>query len=146
LIGYGSSGERLVAGVVCLSADKRQVLLVQSSQRTNWVLPKGGWEIDEPTAQDGALREAWEEAGVTGRDIRPLAEIADLDGSKSGSKKPDKRKQRYYFFEMVLETIVDVYPESDKRQRCWCGFPEAREALKGKPFLVEALEKSTIIR
>ena len=30
-----------------------------------WVLPKGGWEIDE-TQREAALRETWEEAGVRG--------------------------------------------------------------------------------
>ena len=40
----------------CLSADKRLVLLIQSSRRTAWVLPKGGWETDEASASDAARR------------------------------------------------------------------------------------------
>ena len=77
--GYGSQGERLVAGVVPLSADKYYVLLIQSTRRGGWVLPKGGWENDEATAQDAAKREAWEEAGVictVSRDLGAMARDA----------------------------------------------------------------------
>ena len=60
---YGPKGERLVAGIVPLSADRTQVLLIQSSSRKGWVLPKGGWEADESEVE-AATREAWEEAGI----------------------------------------------------------------------------------
>lgn len=40
------------------------LLLITSSKNSNaWILPKGGWELDE-TAKECALREAEEEAGV----------------------------------------------------------------------------------
>jgi phosphohistidine phosphatase len=43
-----------------------EILIVSSSQRKHWVVPKG---IRDPglTAQESAAKEAWEEAGVEGR-------------------------------------------------------------------------------
>jgi diphosphoinositol-polyphosphate diphosphatase len=57
ILGYGDNGERLVAGVVAISADRKKVLVVESTTRNNhWVLPKGGYETDEATPQDAAAR------------------------------------------------------------------------------------------
>lgn len=42
-----------------------QVLLVSSRDTGRWIIPKG-WPIDGLSAPETALREAWEEAGVTG--------------------------------------------------------------------------------
>lgn len=55
--GYAADGSRLVAGVVAVSPDKKKVLVVESTTRRNhWVLPKGGYETDEPSAEDAAAR------------------------------------------------------------------------------------------
>lgn len=77
--GYGPKGERLVAGIVAVSADRKRVLLVQSQSKKGWVFPKGGWETDEPTAEEAAKREAWEEAGIEVDVIRSLGIIIDND-------------------------------------------------------------------
>jgi diphosphoinositol-polyphosphate diphosphatase len=143
--GYGAFGERLVAGVVALSTDYRHVLLVQSSGKKSWVLPKGGWEDDEATSADAAVREAWEEAGITGRIERDLGEIEDLEGMGGGGKKGE-RCCRYYFFELVVEKEEKVYPEVSKRARAWCTYEQARQALQSRPELLEALERSAIAR
>lgn len=56
-IGYSADGSRLVAGVVAVSSDKKKVLVVESTNRRNhWVLPKGGYETDEPSAEEAAAR------------------------------------------------------------------------------------------
>ncbi len=39
------------------------LLLVQSTKRDDWILPKGGWEVDE-TREAAAARETYEESGV----------------------------------------------------------------------------------
>ena len=52
---------RLVTGCVPIYQNK---LVLISSQNLGWVFPKGGWETDE-TQQQGAAREAYEEAGVS---------------------------------------------------------------------------------
>jgi len=54
--------------------DGRDVLLVRSTARdaVEWVLPKGHIERGE-NAEQAALRELREEAGVIGRIVRPIA-------------------------------------------------------------------------
>lgn len=55
--GYAADGSRLVAGVVAISSDKKKVLVVESTNRKNhWVLPKGGYETDEASAEEAAAR------------------------------------------------------------------------------------------
>lgn len=55
---------RLVAGCLPVMPDGR-VVLIGSAHRPDWILPKGGWELDETTAEEAAEREAYEEAGVS---------------------------------------------------------------------------------
>ena len=45
-------------------------MVTSSSDPQRWVIPKGGWEIDE-SAQEAAVRETWEEAGVKGKFLSP---------------------------------------------------------------------------
>lgn len=60
------SGEllRLVTGTVPIMKDGK-ILLVSSSSKPEWILPKGGWESDE-TCEVSALRETYEEGGILG--------------------------------------------------------------------------------
>lgn len=51
--------------ISCVGIRDHSILLVSSHNDQNkWVLPKGGWEIDE-SEEEAALREAFEEAGVS---------------------------------------------------------------------------------
>ena len=48
----------------CVAIRDHSFLLVSShNTKGKWVLPKGGWEVDE-TAEEAATRETFEEAGV----------------------------------------------------------------------------------
>jgi len=140
---YNDSGERLVCGLVPLNRASDQVLLIESAKRTGWVLPKGGWETDE-TPQAAALREAWEEAGVVCALTRDLGTIAD--------SRPDSEltvlapRASFRFFEAVVESEEETWPEMAKRGRRWMRFDEARDKLKARPELREALERSGLKR
>ncbi|KAH9874919.1 hypothetical protein J1614_004407 [Plenodomus biglobosus] len=141
---YGSQGERLVAGVVPLSADKYYVLLIQSTRRGGWVLPKGGWELDEATAQDAAKREAWEEAGIVCKINYDLGLITE-------KRKPDQLttqapKASYHFFEATVEKQETQWPEMHKRERRWFTYKDARQALAVRPELLDALDRCTMVR
>lgn len=140
---FGTQGERLVAGVVPLSTDKTQVLLIQSTRRGGWVLPKGGWELDE-TASDAAFREAWEEAGV----ICTTVEAADLgsiiDSRPTSQVTQNAPKAIYQFFECIVEELKPEWPEKHKRSRQWFGYTQAVQALTARPELLEALKRSSI--
>ena len=106
------------------------------------MLPKGGWETDEATAEDAAKREAWEEAGVIVTINRDLGYIYDY-------RKPDEMttyapKAKYQFYEASVEEEKSEWPEQKKRDRKWMRYTEAKEALKDRPELLEVLEKSSI--
>lgn len=144
---YGPSGERLVAGVVPLSPDRTQVMLIQSSARKGWVLPKGGWETDEATREEAACREAWEEAGIECKIEKDLGEIeekrTESQIKKYGTYAP---RASYRFYEVKVNEEKDSWPERHKRSREWMSYARAREQLRDRPELLEALERSSIKR
>jgi diphosphoinositol-polyphosphate diphosphatase len=142
-LGYNSKGERLVAGVVPLTEDRYYVLLIQSTRRKGWVLPKGGWESDEECTE-AAEREAWEEAGIVIQIDYDLGDIVEARPPKSSSK--DSSKSLYRFYEATVIREEEEWPEKHKRQRQWMTFSEARDALAGRPELQEALNRSTMKR
>lgn len=141
---YGAKGERLVAGIVPLSADKTKVLMIQSAGPGGWVLPKGGWELDEPTAQQAAQREAWEEAGVICTVQRDLGVIPDMrPAALLTSTAP---KASYQFFEAIVSREETQWPEMHKRKRQWVTYTQAATALANRPELLEALNRSSLRR
>ncbi|QLI71282.1 Diphosphoinositol polyphosphate phosphohydrolase aps1 [Metarhizium brunneum] len=135
---YNSKGERLVAGVVPLSPDLNFVLLIQSTRRKGWVLPKGGWETDE-SCQEAATREAWEEAGIT---IQIDYDLGTIDEKRP--PKSSKDRSRYSFFQVTVLSEVEDWPERHKRERQWFTYTQALDALATRPELQEALQRSTI--
>lgn len=141
---YGSKGERLVAGMVPLSTDKTKVLMIQSSGPGGWVLPKGGWETDEDSAAQAALREAWEEAGVICTVSRDLGLISDMRPSTLLTAHAPKAS--YQFFEATVDREEEEWPEMHKRTRRWVGYAEAAQALACRPEILEALNRSSMIR
>jgi len=140
---YGESGERLVAGVVPLNVDKTHVLLIQSTRRAGWVLPKGGWETDE-SCTEAAQREAWEEAGIVCNVDYDLGQIKETRPPKHMTK--EAPKALYQFYEVTVTREEAEWPERQKRTRQWANYKEASEALKARPELLEALNRSTIRR
>ncbi|KAK4552777.1 hypothetical protein LTR86_010111 [Recurvomyces mirabilis] len=144
---YGPKGERLVAGTVPLSPDRTLVLLIQSSSRKTWVLPKGGWETDEPTCAEAAQRESWEEAGIITTITADLGEIEEKRTEAQIKKYgPSAPRALYRFFEVQVVEEKASWPEGFKRERCWMGWERARGCLEGRPELLEALERSSIKR
>lgn len=130
-----------MAGVVPLNKDKKKVLMIRSTKRKGWVLPKGGWETDEGCT-DAAAREAWEEAGIY---ISIEYDLGDIIESRT-PKKGATQKALYRFYEAIVTKEAKDWPEAEKRERRWMTFAEAMEALKDRPELAEALERSTIRR
>ena len=115
-----------------INGDRVEVLLVSSSKKRHWLVPKG---IHEPglSAQESARIEAYEEAGVEGRVI-PL------------------RLGQYQHQKWGGNCTVEVYPllvnkvlsESDwiesHRDRRWCTIEEAKSLLT-IPELNQMLDK-----
>ncbi|KAL9001368.1 MAG: hypothetical protein Q9169_000259 [Polycauliona sp. 2 TL-2023] len=141
---YGTHGERLVAGVVPLSNDKAKVLLIESTRRGGWVLPKGGWETDEGTAQEAACREAWEEAGIVCTVLKDLGTIPDMRAP--GELTPKAPKAAFQFYEVRVDREAPEWPEKDKRGRQWMSYQQAKQALASRPELLEALNRSSVAK
>lgn len=132
--------------MVPLSADRTQVLLIQSSNRKGWVLPKGGWETDEATQEDAACREAWEEAGIECKIDKDLGLVDEKRSESQIRKNPFAPRAAYRFYEVKVKEEKDSWPEDHKRTRMWMSYAKAKDLLKDRPELLEALERSSIKR
>ena len=96
--------------------DEPEVLLITSTSRRHWVIPKGNVEVDL-TAAESALQEAWEEAGIRGKILQPAC--GEYGYEKWG------RRYRVEVFLMEVEKEVAHWPEDDVRKRRWFSFDEA---------------------
>lgn len=155
------TGARIVAGCLCLSKDRKRVLMISSSaHRDRWIFPKGGVEKDEPDYKLTAQRETWEEAGCVGNILGDLGTIEDMRPPKEWnndiakfSKSQDEvishpPRSEFHFYEMEVTELPEKYPESDKRGRKWFNYAEAKHQLllAKRPELLEALNRSSIIK
>jgi 8-oxo-dGTP pyrophosphatase MutT (NUDIX family) len=107
--------------VVRLDGDQPQVLLVTAKRNPNrWIFPKGHIEKGE-TAEEAALREAREEAGVVGKTIGPAGAL-EYRFLGAGFR------VEYFLAELKRE----AGPPEKGRSREWCSFEEALERLRFK--------------
>ncbi|RLN55956.1 hypothetical protein BBJ29_007743 [Phytophthora kernoviae] len=130
---------RLLACIV--ASRRRQVgadefLLISSSKHpSRWILPKGGWENDESVVES-ALREADEEAGVTG-DI--VGSLGTLDFASQQGK-----PCRFYGFKLEVTQVFHDWAENT-RQRKWVSFEGAQKLLHYRPELVEMVSRAVAL-
>ena len=118
--------------------------MIQSARPGGWVLPKGGWELDEPTSGHAACREAWEEAGVVCTILQDLGHIKDMrTPAQICAKAPEIL---YHFFEVRVDREEEKWPEMHKRKRQWVTYAQAAAALADRPELLEALKRSSVKR
>lgn len=104
--------------VVRLDGKEPRVLLVTAKRNpANWIFPKGHIENGE-TAEQAALREAREEAGIVGKLIAPAGV---LEYGFLGAK-----AQVEYF---LVEFKREAGPPEDGRSRIWCGLEDALDRL-----------------
>ena len=83
------SKTRLVTGCVPILKGGK-IMLVSASKKNEWILPKGGWEMDEEM-EESAIRETFEEAGVIGTLGPKLSEVI-YETRKSKKRREDKLK------------------------------------------------------
>ena len=68
------------AGTIPITRDGR-VILISASRKKEWILPKGGWDVDE-TKEECAMRETYEEGGLVGQ-LGGCLEPIDYQTAKS---------------------------------------------------------------
>jgi 8-oxo-dGTP diphosphatase len=94
------------------------VLLVRARKRSNgWVFPKGTVQAGESRAA-AALREAREEAGVSGVVIGPAGPPVIIESGR------DRLRVSYYLMRVTAET-----ESPEKREKRWCTIGEALDRL-----------------
>ncbi|MBS1303982.1 NUDIX hydrolase [Loktanella sp. SALINAS62] len=108
----------------------REVLLVTSS-RGRWILPKG-WPIDGLTDAEAAMQEAWEEGGVRKGQVTSKP-VAKFNGSKRFS---DGRQvpARVKVYGIRVSEMSRKYPERQRRDRQWVSLSKAAKLLSDKGF------------
>jgi phosphohistidine phosphatase len=110
-----------------------EILLVTSRNHRQWTIPKG---LIEPgmTAEQTAIQEAYEEAGISGI-LYPDHWI-----EFSYRKWQGICQVRAYLFRVDQE--LENWPEKSIRQRRWVSFSEARKLIKF-PELRKFLKKNS---
>ena len=87
-----------------------------------WIVPQGGVEPGQ-TAQEAAIAETWEEAGVRGvSSDEPIARYEYDIGA--GRCKVD-------IFEIEVNVVEDDWPESHERRRDWLSPEDALKTISG---------------
>ncbi len=93
-----------------------EVLLVTSRGTGRWIIPKG-WPIRGLDSPQSALREAWEEGGVSG-----TAANSDLIGSYSYDKIMPAGLAvpvETLVYSVAVEQTATRFPEAHQRRRKW---------------------------
>jgi 8-oxo-dGTP pyrophosphatase MutT (NUDIX family) len=122
---------------LCWRTGKRgvEVLLVTSLNSKRWILPKG-WIEPGLTAAENAAREAFEEAGVTGKiGIRPVGHYHYLKERREGGGIPVSVD---VFALAVTRQFVD-WPEKGQRSLIWVPLDQV-DAKVSEPGLRAALK------
>ncbi len=125
-----------VAALCHREGDAGTEVLLVSSSRGRWILPKG-WPIDGLTLREAAQQEAWEEGGVKKTSV-DCAGIQSFLGEKrfnNGSVVPCEIK----VFPLKVKKISDNYPEAKRRDRIWASPARAAELVED-PGMKQVIE------
>jgi 8-oxo-dGTP pyrophosphatase MutT (NUDIX family) len=102
-----------------------QILLITSRETRRWVIPKG-WPIAHLVHSNAAKREAFEEAGITGRVKRKPVGSYDYDKVLRGG---GSKRCRVLVFTLAVEKELKRWPESHERKRKWFSPKEAAKRV-----------------
>jgi 8-oxo-dGTP pyrophosphatase MutT (NUDIX family) len=104
----------------------REYLLVTSRDTGRWIIPKG-WPIRGLDSSETALREAWEEAGVTNSHAAP---------DPIGSYRYNKRRKNGFevpvtalVYSVAVNDLSEGFPEAHERTRKWVNADKAAELV-----------------
>jgi len=98
-----------------------EVLLITSLNSKRWILPKG-WPETELSPAENAAREAFEEAGVTGKvEAQPIGSYHYLKAKKDGGGMPCSVD----VFALAVTKQLDDWPEKNARELAWMPVEQA---------------------
>jgi 8-oxo-dGTP pyrophosphatase MutT (NUDIX family) len=112
-----------------------EVLLITSLNSKRWIVPKG-WPEPDLSPAENAAREAFEEAGVTGKvSAQPIGTYHYLKEKKDGGGVPC----RVEVFALAVTKQLDDWPEKDARTLAWLPLDQAA-ARVAEPGLRQMLK------
>ena len=76
--------------------------------------------------------------------VKDLGKIPDRRSADQLT--PQAPKAMFQFYEVSVEKEASQWPEKDKRGRQWMSYQEAKQALTSRPELLDALNRSSIVR
>ena len=98
-----------------------EVLLITSRSRKRWIMPKG-WPEADMSAADNAAREAFEEAGVTGKiNPEPVGSYHYLKEKKDGGGVPCQVD----VYALAVTGQMEDWPEKAMRSYAWLPVDQA---------------------
>ena len=106
------------------------ILLITSLTRSRWILPKGKLDLQE-SHEDGCKREAFEEAGITGKVLNDFPITTLITSASEG--KIEKFPVTFYPFSVQKE--LDDWPEKQKRERRWVLLEDVRKIVSKEDYL-----------
>jgi len=120
--------KRLQMAALCHRGNgaSREYLLITSRDTARWIIPKG-WPIKGLAANETALREAWEEAGVRNSEVTkdPIGTYTYQKRQSTGWEIPVET----LVYSVAVEDLSEDYPESHERERKWVDADSAAELV-----------------
>lgn len=104
---------------------KLQVLLITSRGSKRWIMPKG-WPMEGKTPAQAAAREAWEEAGVTGKGEETCLGVYTYGKMREGDALPCIAM----LYPVEVKSLAKKYPESRERRRRWVSRKKAARLVE----------------
>jgi 8-oxo-dGTP pyrophosphatase MutT (NUDIX family) len=101
-----------------------EVCLIRRKGSNSWGIPKGSVDPGD-TREETALKEAWEEAGISGR------LIGEAIGTYEYEKWSATLEVAVYLMEVLKQQAA--WRESSFRERRWMSFDDAASLLIGHP-------------
>jgi 8-oxo-dGTP pyrophosphatase MutT (NUDIX family) len=118
---FREHGNQVAALCWRMSRRGLEVLLITSLNSRRWILPKG-WPEADLTGSENAAREAFEEAGVTGKiAARPVGHYHYLKEKRDGGGMP----VRVEVFALAVTRQLENWPEKNVRTLAWKPLNEA---------------------
>jgi 8-oxo-dGTP pyrophosphatase MutT (NUDIX family) len=112
-----------------------EVLLITSLNSKRWIVPKG-WPEPDLSPGENAAREAFEEAGVTGKiSPQPIGSYHYLKERKDGGGVPCSVE----VFALAVTKQLDDWPEKGVRELIWLPVDQAVVRV-GEPGLRQVLK------
>lgn len=115
---------------------KVQFLLITTRRTKRWILPKG-WAEDGLTPAQSAQKEAFEEAGVTGKIFDACLGVYSYEKFVN---EDDDLPMVALVYPMKAKKMLKEYPEKAERRRKW--FSRSRAAAKVREPELRKLIKS----